>query len=387
MTFDWDAIIKRIEDEVTNKICKKHLIESIQVLRKELGDCWSPDEKHPLLWRIDIIHVHPGGWAIPILAHGITKLKALAGTQGIINRIKSTEECASAEAEIVTANMLTRSGCRLTYEPEYGVKRPDFLCKKDEIEFLVEVKSLQMSKKERCINQTLQQVMAACSPIPPIGGIFVYSTEPHTAEIKHRLEKAAKQVTMKVSQEIDKSGVLKIYLVHNDDPNRTRKYDEWCNRQKEIGLFQECDGLSHPDIDQTECYRIKRKVRETAQSHQIPEDKIGVLFIFSRFIVADQDIEEFANDIIKTVHRHPNILAVVLIGAIILVQPQKQTSITEEKNYIKIDHILAPGLREQVLILRNEFCNSLFDYNLLKDIFVKSSPPRLAGSLDDCSVS
>ena len=388
MKFDWNDTIKKIKAKDADELCKKLLIKSVQVLKKELGDDWSPDEKHPLLWRIEIIHVHPSGWAIPILAHGITKLKVLTGTRDIACRIKATKCYAGVEAELVTASMLAESGYELTYEAVSGKKRPDFLCKKNGIEFLVEVKALEMSEREQRIDQTLLDVAAACSPMTPVGIIFECLTEPLTTEIKCRLKKAAKLVTPALSQEVYEQGVLKIYLVHKDDPNRTRKYDEWCSKQKKMGRPHEmCGGLSHPNIDQTERCRIKNRIHKIMQNRQIPDDRVGVPFIFSRFIVADQDIEEFANDIIKTVHRHPNILAVVLIGAIILVHPQEQTSITEEKNYIKIDHILAPGLKEQVLILRNEFCNSLFDYNLLKDIFVKNSPPRLAGSLDDCSVS
>ena len=78
-----------------------------------------------------------------MLADYMVALEAVQGAQNIINRIKSAEEHEGAAAELEVGGMLARNGYTLTIGPQFGDKRPDFLCEQNGAKFLAEVKTLE----------------------------------------------------------------------------------------------------------------------------------------------------------------------------------------------------------------------------------------------------
>lgn len=155
MICDWDYPMEQIGTRSwIDEGDRRRVIESIAVLRRELGEDWSPEASHPLLWRIHTICGNPFDRIVSMLADDITALKAVADIRGIVSRIKRADQYDGTAAELEVGGMLARSGCRLTAEPERGKKKPDFFCKKKGFRFLAEVKTLRMAEETKKADRT-----------------------------------------------------------------------------------------------------------------------------------------------------------------------------------------------------------------------------------------
>ena len=71
----------------------------------------------------------------------------MQGLGKILKRIRNSEQYPGAVAELGVGGVLTRGGYELTAVSETGKKNPDFLCKKNGVEFLAEVKMLETSER------------------------------------------------------------------------------------------------------------------------------------------------------------------------------------------------------------------------------------------------
>ena len=370
MEFDWNALIKQIRaNGRVSKRVKEQFIKSVTVLRGELGEDWPKNTSHPLLWRMRNMYGNPSDWFVVVLAENITALKGVANFESILNRVRQARQYDGAVAEIEAGGTLVRHGHTLTIGSERGKKEPDFFCEKDGCKFLAEVKTLMVSDARQKSNQTSQRIITACDPIFPAGVIFKSPSEPHLVEIECELKGAVERVTIETAQEFYRRSVLKLYLVDPDDPNRIRKIDEWCRKQERLGISYACSGLAGPPGDLTDCSRVRHRISGIKRDKQIPQDKMGILFIFGSFIIRDMDVERFVDGIIEEVYELNNIPAVVLIGAKITALSQDTPRVVEKEDYIDIDCYLAPHLKEKVLIVKNRFCRFPFDYDILTNMY------------------
>ena len=370
MEWDWNAPIEQIRaNDRIDKRSREQFVESIAVLRRELGDRWPENTNHPLLWRMRHMHGNPDDWFISLLVDNITALKAVAGIQSIMDRIRTADQYDGAIAEIEVGGTLARNGCRLTIGPKRGKKRPDFFCEKDGCGFLVEVKTLRISEERQRADRTLWRIITACNPIFPTGVILKSLSKPHLEEIECALREAAGRVTVETPQEIDIRNVLKFYLVHPDDPDRIRKDNEWCREQERLGIYHACGGVFGPPEDSTDLFRVRSRIIGIKREKQIPKDEMGILFILGSFFIRDVDVERFVDGIVEEVYELVNIPAVVFVGTKVTTLSQETPKIIEKKDYIDIGCCLAPYLTERVLIVKNRFCRFPFDYGILKAMY------------------
>ena len=96
-----------------------------------------------------------------------------------------------------------------------------------------------------------------------------------------------------------------------------------------------------------------------------------MLFVTGRFIIGDNDVERMANELVRVMNEFAHIPAVVLIAAKTATVSPVEPRIHEDDRYIDIDYRLAPFLRERVLIIKNSFCRSPFDYDILQQMFAE----------------
>ena len=348
---------------------RERLIGAIAVLRRELGEDWSAQKNHPLLWRLQGIYGNPIDGIVSMLADNITSLKAVADIHGIMSRIKNAGQYDGAAAELEVGGMLARNGYLRIVEPKLEAKRPDFFCKKNGYEFLVEVKTMRTAKETARANKTSWRIIAACSHIFPTGIILRPLSEPHLEEVERKLREAARQVTRRTSQEVDIRGVLKLYLVHPDDPDQIRKDNEWCCEQERLGLVQNCGGLQGPPDGVLEHHRVRARISRLATERQIPDDVMGVLVIVGSFLLDRGNVEKFVNGIIEEVYALRHVSAVVITTAKTMVLTPDLAEPVETEDYICIDHYPAKLVRETVLIIKNRFCRFPFDYNILMAMY------------------
>ena len=141
MGCDWNYLIERIRglDRIDGKH-KARLVNSVIILRENLGEDWPVKGGHALLLHLQTIYGNPFDELISDLAGCITTMERVAGVEKIVKRIRQPKEYFGAAAELEVGSLLVRHGCQLTIEPEVGGKKPDFLCQKNGLEFLVEVK-------------------------------------------------------------------------------------------------------------------------------------------------------------------------------------------------------------------------------------------------------
>ena len=372
MGCDWNYLIERIRglDRIDGKH-KARLVNSVIILRENLGEDWPVKGGHALLLHLQTIYGNPFDELISALAGCITAMEKVAGVEKIVRRIRQPKEYFGAAAELEVGSLLVRNGCQLTIGPEVGGKKPDFLCQKNGLEFLVEVKGLETSEASREAAVALQRILAACSPIFPAGIILRSLRDPDLAKAERGLKEAASCVTTGSPRQIDIPNDLKLYLVHPDDPDQHGRYDKWCRRQEEQGLIPENSGLVGPPEDLTDLLRIERKINRVTMKRQLPKDMVGVLVITGRFIISDTDVKMVVDALVESLRNSVQITAVVLIAAKTATVSPVEPRIYEDDRYIDIDYRLALFLRERVLIIKNSFCRFPFDYDILQQMFAE----------------
>ena len=266
--------------------------------------------------------------------------------------------------------MLTRGGYKLTVGPEVGKKKPDFLCKKNGVEFLAEIKMLGTSEQVKDATRTIGQIMAVCRPIFPAGAITRSLHSHEFEDVTRRLEKAVSCVSVDSPQEIVIPDILKLYLVHPDDPAKVSMYDKWLHAPENSDI-PDSGGLSGPPTDMTDLPRIRSKIDELSRTQQIPEDRMGVLFITGHFMIRDGDVDTMMDGLREHVHDLPHVPAVVLTAIRTFTLSPNRLRIKEAYDYIDIDYHLAPYVKERVLIIKNRSCRFSFDYSMLADMYTK----------------
>ena len=371
MAIDWDHCMKRIRTRTNiDEGHEERLRESVSVLRGALGEDWPAAENHPLLWLIRSIHGSPFDGIISMLADNLTALKNVPNVQGMIDRLKTVNEYEGATAELEVGGMLARSNCRLTIEPRRGNRNPDFFCEVGGFCFLAEVKTLRTASETEKASRTSERILAACSPMFPAGAIFKPLSKPHLEEIAHIVAEKAGRVARQAPQEVDIRGVLKLYLVHPDDPDQIERYDKWCGEQDTLGIIPGCNGLYGPLDGVSEHHRARFAIVRPVRKGQLPQNKMGVPFIFVTGLFDWMDVEGFVDGIIEEVYEHDHIPAAVFVSAKEATFSSERSKSVERENYIEIDYYPTPYLRERVLIVKNRFCRFRFDYGILKSMYV-----------------
>ena len=228
---------------------------------------------------------------------------------------------------------------------------------------------LQESEAHKQAAKTSQQIIAACAPIFPAGIICKSLVGSCLDKVVSKLSEKVNSVNLGSPQEADIRDVLKLYLVHPDDPDKVEKYDRWCCKQEKLEIIPNCGGLVGPPEDLSDLSRIKRKIYCFSKEEQIPHDRKGVLFVVGRFIIDDKDVDRIVNELVGVMHKFAHVSAVVLIAAktatVLPVEPQ----IHEDNFHIDINYPLAPFLRERVLIIKNSSSQHSFNFSALQQVF------------------
>ena len=371
MATGWDHYIAHIRTRTNiDRGHEARLRKSISVLRGALGEEWVATEKHPLLWLVRNIHGSPLDGIISMFADDLTMLKNVPKVQGIIDRFKKVDEYEGAAAELEVGGMLARANYRLTIGPERGNKQPDFFCEVDGFSFLVEVKTIRTASETEKASKTSELVHKACSPMFPIGVIFKPLSKPHLKEIECIIAEKAKHVTRQAPQEVYIPYILKIYLVHPDDPDQVERCEKWRSEQTALGIFPRYDGLYGPLDGISEHDRMRFRIRQPVHEEQLPQGEMGVLFIFVTGLFDFTDVEGFVDGIIEEVYEYDHIPAVVIVSPKEITFLPGRSQSVERENYIEIDYYPTPYLKEKVLILKNRFCRFHFDYDILKSMYV-----------------
>ena len=370
MDSNWNCLIERIKGmEKISERHKKRLVQSVTVLRDNLEEEWWPDADHPLLQNIQTTLNTYADWIVSRIANDIISVKD-TGIEETLKRIRNSEQYPGAVAELEVGGVLARGGYELTVGPEVGEKRPDFLCKKNGVEFLAEIKSLQTSGQVKDATRTVGQIMAVCRPIFP-AGVITRSLHSHEFEdVTRRLEKAVSRVLVGSPQEIVIPDILKLYLVHPDDPAKVSMYDKWLHAPENSDI-PDSGGLSGPPTDRTDLARIRSRIGKLSRKHQIPEDRMGVLFITGHFMILDGDVDTIMDGLLEHVHGLPHVPAVVLTAIRTFTLSPNRLRIKEAYDYIDVDYHLAPCVKERVLIIKNRSCRFPFDYSMLADVYTK----------------
>ena len=375
---DWEYHINKIQTNVKidNKR-RKQLIESLTVLRRNLGEDWlreSKYTKHPILWSIRTIHGKSSSDNLLLIwGNAISALEGLSDFDKILDKIKKACLFDSAESELEVGYKLARNGYQLEIEQEVENKRPDFFCKKDKLKFFVEVKTLITADETEKARKTSIQIMTACRPIFPAGIIFKPLSDSCLKEIQSILrEKTEQAIRKNTGIEVDIPKILKLYLVPDDAPDRIKKYKRWCNKQEKLHVIPKgSHGLMGPIDSTRQDQRAKTKMKKFRKEGQIPVDKMGILILVGNFSFWSVNVESFVNGIIKkNTYKLKNIPAVVLISTKIF--SDTKPNVVEKEDFIHINNCLYGDIREEIVIVKNKFCEFKFDYNILKDIFLET---------------
>ena len=162
--------------------------------------------------------------------------------------------------------------------------------------------------------------------------------------------------------------VLKVYLVPDGLPNRVKMCKEWHRRQVEAGvMLQGSYGLSGPSDNVRQEHRVRIRINTFAREHQIPPEEAGVLVLAGQFLFWDVDnVEGFVDYIIEQVYELKNIPAVVLVSGKTFGDAEIKT--VEKDDFIFIRNRLWEGIVEDIVIVKNRFCELEFDYKNLESL-------------------
>ena len=353
---------------------KRRLLQSVQTLRKNLGEDWpatSKDSNHEILWLLRTISGAVSDSLLIIWGDFMSAVEDVKGFEDVMDRIKNPNSFASSIAEMEMAGRLAKPGRCIEFEASAGEKKPDILYQDEKSRFFVEVKTLGTAVKTAKATNTATGILAACRPIFPTGMIFKSLSKPHLDEIAGILSQKVKHaISHRIGVEVDIKDVLKIYLVPDKLPKRVKMYKEWLDMQENAGVMPKGGGGLHgpPDNARQE-HRVKTRINKVAREHQIPSEYTGVLVITGHFLFWDvSDVEKFVDSIIEDVYEQDNIAAVVLVSSKIFGEVDIQT--VERRDFVFIRNQLYEWVGEDTVIVKNRFFKSEFDYENLKSLLL-----------------
>ena len=114
--------------------------------------------------------------------------------------------------------------------------------------------------------------------------------------------------------------------------------------------------------------RVRERINKLAREGQIPPDKIGVLAVKGQFLFADADAAKRpVGYIAEALRRTRNVPAVVLVSDKIFGGGGgEESTITDRRGFTFIRNRLHEMICEDVVIIKNPFFESEFDYQGLK---------------------
>ena len=371
-TDGWDHYLNRIRETSDGPETRDRLTDAVQTLRRNLGENWpleSKDSHHPILWELRLISGAVADGLLVIWGDSMSAVEGSKGFDGMLAKLRRRRGLESAIAELETAGRLASRGCRVEFEPETGLKkRPDLRCQCGKSEFLVEVKTLGAAPETSRATQTGVDILAACRSINPVGAIFKTLSKPHSEEVAGILAReAGRAISGNIAVEVDLDKVLKLYLVPDALPGSRRIREEWRRRHERTGALPRSSGwLSGPPHGVREEHRVRRRIGQFAGECQIPPEETGALFLTGPFLFQGaDDAERFVDCIIEEIYQIRNVPAVVLVSGKTL-GGHEETAITETQDFTFIRNKVYDMIHEDVVIVKNRFCESRFDHENLK---------------------
>ena len=373
-TDGWDHYLNRIKETAADPETRDRLTGAVRTLRRNLGEDWpleSKDIGHPILWELRMISGAVADGFLVLWGDSMSAVEEAKGFDGMLAKLRRRKGLESAIAEMETAGRLASRGCRVEFEPEVGrKKRPDLRCRCGKSEFLIEVKTLGMAPETSRATQTGVDIVAACRPIYPVGAIFKTLSKPHMEEVAGILARGAgRAATGNIPVEVILDKVLKLYLVPDGLPGCRMVREEWRRRQERAGALPRSSGLlSGPPHGVREEHRVRRRIGQFAGESQIPPEETGILFLTGPFLFQGaDDVERFVDCMIEEVYKMGNIPAVVLVSSKILGGDEEST-ITETQDFTLIRNQVYDMIHEDIVIVKNRFCESRFDHENLKHL-------------------
>ena len=368
----WDLYLGRVKAAEATPEMKAHLTEAILTLGRALGEDWPSrlqDSDHPILWSLRMISGAMGDGILVNWGGCVSALENAENLESLLHKLRRPDETGSAVAELEVAGRLAGNGCDMEIEPKVGNKRPDMRCRCGDLEFFVEVKTLNTAPDSWRALKTLTDVTAACGSIFPAGIIFKTLAEPHLKEVAGVLEReAGRAVSGRVPVEVHLDRVLKMYLVPDELPNSTGLRAEWMRRQEDAGVMPRGGGMRGPPDNVSLEHRVMTRINKFAQKCQIPPEHPGVLVITGHFFFGDADrAGRFVDQIIESVYEMGNVLAVALISGNI-VRDDEETTITDRQDFVFVRNKIYDGIREDIVLIKNRFCEFRLDYGRLASL-------------------
>ena len=366
----WEPYLNRIIANVAEPEMRERLTGAVQIMMRHLGEDWpsKPKDDNLLRWFLGNVSGAVSDYLLVIWGDAISSVEGAVGFERMAAKLRDPGRIESPIAELEMAGRLAGSGCRIEFEPEVDGKKPDLLCQSGESEFFVEVKTLGIARRAEQATQTLVDVLAACRPISPAGNIFRILAGRDLEKAADVLkQKAGRAVSGNAPVEVCLPKVLKVYLVPGGLPDRARMIDEWIREQERTRMVPRGGGWMYgPPHHITPERRARDRINKLAREHQIPPDKIGVLAVKGQFLFADADAAERpVGYIAKALRRTRNLPAVVLVSDKIF-GGHEESTITDRRGFTFIRNRLHEMICEDVVIIKNPFCEYEFDYQNLK---------------------
>ena len=371
-TDDWDHYLNLITVAKAAPEMKAQLMEAVQTLRRILDEDWpskSKDSYHPILWSLRMISGAMSDGNLINWGGYMSALEKTKNFESLLSKLRHPDKPESAMAELEVAGRLASNGCAVELEPEVGGKRPDMRCRCGDLEFLVEVKTLNTAPESWKATKTLTDVTAACRPIFPSGIIFKTLAEPHLKEVAGVLARETRRaISGMTAVEVGIAGVLKVYLVPNELSDPAKMRAEWHRRQEDAGVMPRGGGMYGPSDNVSQEHRVRTKIDGFARKCQIPPGEPGVLVITGHFLFGDADhAGRFVDRVIEKVYELRNILAVVLVTGNII-GDKEETTITDRRDFVFVRNKIYDYIQEEVVIVKNRFCGFKQDYGHLASL-------------------
>ena len=367
----WEHYLNDIDTAVADPEMRERLKEAVQTMRRHLGEDWLSITKDDniLRWFLGNVSGAVSDYLLVIWGDAIAATEGSVGFERMMDKLRNPGRLESPLAELETAGRLAGRGCYIEFEPEAGFKRPDLLCQYGGSEFLVEVKMLETAPQIQESIKTTVTISAACSPMFPAGRIFRILSGRDLEKAAGALRQAAdRTISNNVPQEVYIPKDLKVYLVPDGLPDRVRVVNEWRDEQKRAGVMPRgwSGGMYGPPYHTRVERRVRDRINKMARERQIPPDRTGVLAIKGSFLFADADAAERpVGHIAEALPRIPNVPAVVLISDNTLGGSEEST-ITDRPGFTFIRNRLHEMIHDDIIIIRNRFCEGDFDHEGLK---------------------
>ncbi len=354
--YTWEYFIeelkyqKDLDEDVRNKS-----LNGMRQLRNIFNDEWMRKTFKPPRHLLYSYLINMAPWSrlwVANFAQQVEFFKSYANFNGIITRLKNSNEFSGALKELEVAWILKTNSFKVNFLKINANPTPDLKTELNGNGVFIEITQLTTAQEQRKADIVFNYFMP-----------LIYNGE---VEIRFRIHQIlAKRVMEKLKNEMEEA--IQEAKTKNKLVEIRKKFEvDFCAVPKDkIGELEEWEktynpfgGFSGPPVKVDQIKRIKKKIVDKAEHGQLQKNKPNILVIDIKdvhFLCRSGDYLNLARKITQTVFNYENLVAVVIKGRFLPKKNEVNKKTFRKDNFSLIVHDYYSIEKGAYLIIRNNY--------------------------------